>query len=819
MKKIINFLLVFSSLIIFSQERKIANAYKFEKSPNIDGKFSTNEWSLVKPNSGFSVWVPETRAGFKIDPKYESTVYFGYDDYAIYVGAINKHPDPESMPKEFALRDKTEGIQSEAFWVSINTFDDKINFQSFEVTAAGTISDMFTSGDFDPQNDYNFDTVFEGKTSYDENAWYVEMRIPYSALRFPKKDIQEWGINFGRVIPEKSEYYIWNSVDPKLFNYQQGFGLLKGIKNIDPPTRLFFYPYLQVSQDYAKGISPQNSYSAGMDLKYGINNSFTLDATLIPDFGQVTFDDRELNLTPFEQEFDENRQFFTEGATLFEKADGDGYRAGKFFYTRRIGQEISFNENDYILNNEELINYDKKPNLINSVKLTGTTDKKLSIGFLNAITAKAHAYFRDKNTGNNRKVVISPTTNYNIISLSQQLINEYSSISFLNTSVTREGKNYDSNNQALIFDIYDNKKKYSIKSSLYQSYSPAKTDKKGFRGSFTISELLGNFRPSIGWVGTDSDYQQNDFGIYRLTDTQGFYLRLRYQIFKETKLFRSFSNYLWMSRRYTFEDFIKKGWGFRQGNNFTFQNLMSASIDFDYTSKTKDFNEPRVKNRFFIEPENFEIQLELKSNPRNKFTYGFEYSGTDFYNEQFNEQKNRKRFQIFSDFRASNKLSFGIGSQTINTKDDVGYIERNSEKIFFGRRDVKSFENNFELLYNLNTKSAVSLKARNFWSTANYDKVLFELLNDGNRKIVDYSNLKDDPNTNFNLWNFDLNFEWWFAPGSNLTFLYRNQIFNQDNFSYLDYNDSLSNLFDLPIQHQVSLRVNYFIDYNRLRKK
>lgn len=91
------------------------------------------------------------------------------------------------MPKEFALRDKTEGIQSEAFWVSINTFDDKINFQSFEVTAAGTISDMFTSGDFDPQNDYNFDTVFEGKTTYDENAWYVEIRIPYSALRFPKK--------------------------------------------------------------------------------------------------------------------------------------------------------------------------------------------------------------------------------------------------------------------------------------------------------------------------------------------------------------------------------------------------------------------------------------------------------------------------------------------------------------------------------------------------------------------------------------------------------------------------------------------------------
>ena len=810
------FLLLFLNLE--SQERKIANAFKFEIAPNIDGKFSKNEWSSVKPNKDFSVWFPETRAGAKIDLKYESTVYFGYDNYAIYVGAVLNHPDTSNMPREFALRDKTEGIQSESFFISINTFDDKINFQSFEVTAAGTISDMFSSGDFDPNNDYNFDTVFEGKTTFDENAWYVEMRIPYSALRFPKKEVQEWGINFGRVIPDLSEYYIWNSVDPKLFKYQQGFGLLKGIQNIDPPTRLFFYPYLQVSQDYAQGISPQNSYSAGMDLKYGINNSFTLDATLIPDFGQVTFDDRELNLTPFEQEFDENRQFFTEGAKLFEKADGIGYRSGKFFYSRRIGQEISFNENNYIGDNEELINYDKKPNLINSVKVTGTTDKKLSIGFLNAITDKAYAYFRNKDNNQERKVVISPLTNYNIISLSQQLLNDYSSISFLNSSVTREGKTYDSNNQALVFDLFDNKKKYNFKSYLYQSYSPENAENNGFRGGFSISELIGNFRPSITWSGTDSDYQQNDFGIYRTKDNQAFGLRLRYQIFKETKLLRSFSNYLSLNQRYTFENFTNKGWGLRIGNNFNFQNLMSASVDLDYTSKAKDFDETRVKDRFFIEPENFEIQIDFKSNPRKKFSFGAEYSITDYYNEQFDEQKNRTRFQLFLDFRASNKLSLGFGTQTVNTNDDVGFIEKNSELILFGKRDVRSIENNFELIFNLNTKSAISLKARNFWSTADYDKLLFNLLEDGKREIIDYSSLSIDPNTNFNLWNFDLNFEWWFAPGSNLTFLYRNQIFNQDSFSYLDYDQSLSNLFELPIQHQISLRVNYFIDYNRLKR-
>ena len=122
-----------------------------------------------------------------------------------------------------------------------------------------------------------------------------------------------------------------------------------------------------------------STYSAGLDLKYGLTNSFTLDLTLIPDFGQVTFDDEELNLGPFEQQFDENRPFFTEGASLFEKAD-IGFRAGNFFYSRRIGQKINFNESDYLRKNEELLSYENKPKLLNSVKITGTTEKKLSIG-------------------------------------------------------------------------------------------------------------------------------------------------------------------------------------------------------------------------------------------------------------------------------------------------------------------------------------------------------------------------------------------------------------------------------------------------------
>jgi hypothetical protein len=151
--------------------------------------------------------------------------------------------------------------------------------------------------------------------------------------------------------------------------------------------------------------------------------------------------------------------------------------------------------------------------------------------------------------------------------------------------------------------------------------------------------------------------------------------------------------------------------------------------------------------------------------------------------------------------------------------DDIGFLKINNENIYFGIRDIKSFENSIEFDFSIDNSKFISLRLRNFWSSANYDKVLFNLLYNGNREITDYSLLDFDPNTNFNLWNLDLKFEWWFYPGSTISINYKNQIFNRNNQSALDYYKSLKNLFELPIEHQLSLRINYLIDTNRFKKK
>ena len=140
-----------------------------------------------------------------------------------------------------------------------------------------------------------------------------------------------------------------------------------------PPTRLSFYPFTSVNQEYFDGES-ETAFNAGMDIKYGINDSFTLDATLVPDFGQTKFDDVVLNLGPFEQVFSENRAFFTEGTELFNK--------GNLFYSRRIGNRPSefYSAGDNLNENEEVSENPDNVKLLNSIKLSGRTKKGLGIG-------------------------------------------------------------------------------------------------------------------------------------------------------------------------------------------------------------------------------------------------------------------------------------------------------------------------------------------------------------------------------------------------------------------------------------------------------
>ncbi|MDP5102117.1 MAG: DUF5916 domain-containing protein, partial [Nonlabens sp.] len=223
--------------------------------------------------------------------------------------------------------------------------------------------------------------------------------------------------------------YTFNFVDITVGNDTQYDALVTGVSDIKPPLRLNLYPYASIISNYNNGTS-ETVYNAGMDVKYGLSDAFTLDATLIPDFGQVAFDAVVLNLGPFEQTFSENRAFFTEGTDLFSKGD--------LFFSRRIGQRPSGASSLGLLENEQVLDNPSNAKLLNSIKVTGRTEGGLGIGVLNAFTERTEAAIVNMETNTVRNVLTEPFTNYNIAVLDQQF-GQNSSVFLTNSTTLRNG--------------------------------------------------------------------------------------------------------------------------------------------------------------------------------------------------------------------------------------------------------------------------------------------------------------------------------------------------------------------------------------------
>jgi len=142
----------------------------------------------------------------------------------------------------------------------------------------------------------------------------------------------------------------------------------------------------------------------------------------------------------------------------------------------------------------------------------------------------------------------------------------------------------------------------------------------------------------------------------------------------------------------------------------------------------------------------------------------------------------------------------------------VNELENGS--IIFGNRDVKTITNSLSSNLSFNIKSSLALTFRHYWSPVQYDSNYFELNNEG---TLDSSSYMEDNDINYNIWNLDLSYSWEFAPGSQLVALYRNSIFNEDNLSQLSFNENLDNLFNDPRTDNLSLKLIYFLDYNKVK--
>jgi len=796
-----------------SAQSRSLQAVKIAQAPVIDGKLDDLAWKDVQGVNNFIQNFPT----YGLPASHQTVVKLAYDNSAIYIGAY-LYDDPALIKKQITSRDSAQQQDVDYFSVFFDTYNDHQNGFQFLVTTANVQSDARLGpnlGDISNYGDKTWDAVWESQVSITSNGWIVEMRIPYISLRFAKRDLQTWGLQFLRFTRRDNEKSFWSPVSPEINGFVNQFGILESLKNIHPPLRLSFSPY--ISTGY-RSTPVKNEYlnewlrNGGMDVKYGINESFTLDATLIPDFGQVVSDNVVNNLTPYEIKFDENRPFFTEGTEIFNKAN--------LFYSRRVGSTptkyFEILDSADIDPNIDIIKNPAKTQLYNAIKFSGRTQKKLGIGVFNAVTAPMHAIIRNKTTGADTRIETEPLANYNIVVLDQALTGR-SYLTFTNTNVVRSGNGRDANVSAIDLALYDKKNIHQLLSTARYSKIWGTNAYDGYNATLQYGKVSGRWRYGLSSVVKSAKYDPNDLGYLSSPNGVTYGANGSYNQLKPTRSFITYSYSLdmrlvYLYKPYQFSHYNVTGTASWVFNNFWDLSVRSQIIPFD----THDYFELRTSGRYLDYPANYYFDLNVGTDSRKKLFVNFGgifARSPDFDNDLFGVNFGLR-------YRFNNKFNLDLQTVTHYESNQLGYAfkrELNGEPIV-GFRDNRDFESIFSGTYNFTSRLNLTLRARHYWNKVNYIS-FHDVDAKGKLSARPFINGQDD---NFNVFNLDAFLTWDFRLGSRLILGYKNWLGEDEMVSFSSKNSYLHNLsqvFDLRHGNEFTMRFIYFLDYNKTLKK
>lgn len=644
--------------------QKSVKAIRIQNAPKIDAVLDDSCWMAAE--------VATDLIQRELRPDEPSTqnaeVRILYDNEAIYIGAQLYDNSPDSILRELSTRDNE--ANADLFGIFFDTYNDDINAYGFFVTAAGTQIDARYSTD---GQDFDWNAVWISNVKINNKGWAIEMKIPYSAVRFSKKEIQTWGFNIVRKVRRTREMSFWSRLNPLIGAMVRQFGDLTGLENIKPPVRLSFSPYVAGIVNHYPYKTPgvndlTYTASGGMDVKYGLSDAFTLDMTLVPDFSQVQSDNQVLNLSPFEVQFQERRPFFTEGTELFNR--------GGLFYSRRVGgTPVGYYDAFYQLNeNEKIVNNPAQTQLLNATKLSGRTVGKLGIGVFNAVSNRMYATAQDTITGDSRKILTSPYTNYNIIVLDQAMKNN-SSLYLVNTNVTREGEYYDANVTGSGLRINNKKNTYTFGSSgvLTNRFFPdSAKPHTGYAANIDFGKSGGNFLWSFNGAMKSDRYNPNDLGILLLSNNVETGLELNYNLYKPFWRLNNLFNNLYISYQRMFNPNAFWNFGIYGSTRTTFaRSFLTCGINYGIEPViTYDYYEPRIPNHYYTFPINYNWGGFISTDYRKKLALDI------FTNYRYFIENNRRGFNVFiaPRYRMNNKLSFVFEFSDNIRADDIGFV-------------------------------------------------------------------------------------------------------------------------------------------------
>jgi hypothetical protein len=349
----------------------------------VDGRLTEPAWERATTIEEFVQGEPVEGGR----PGARTVVRLLFDDEAIYIGARLYETDPERIARQLVRRGETG--QADYFQVMFDANLDRRTGYLFRVSAAGVQRDAYLYED--AREDGSWDAVWASEVHIDSLGWSVEMRIPWSQIRYERTSSEQtWGVNFVRWRAAAGER-IYHALIPRNQHGQVSF--FRRIEGVRPPPdvrRLELRPYVlarghtgPAEQGDPFFDGREGDAQAGVDLRYGLGTAFTLDASFNPDFGQVEVDPAVINLSAFETFYAERRPFFVEDARIFD-FDLSGRRS-QLFYSRRIGREPQVGAPGGAVHAD----IPDRTTILGAAKLTGRTPAGLSLGALAAVTGAA----------------------------------------------------------------------------------------------------------------------------------------------------------------------------------------------------------------------------------------------------------------------------------------------------------------------------------------------------------------------------------------------------------------------------------------------
>lgn len=725
----------------------------------IDGILSEAIWQTAVPVPTLVQDEPNEGGA----PSQPSDIWVVYDTKALYMGGRLYDSTPDSIVARLDRRDSD--MDSDILLIGLDPYHDRRSGYYFGLSAAGAIYDGVIYND--TWTDDSWDGVWEGAVKRDEKGWYLEMRIPFSQLRFKKSSSYVWGVNIYRRIQRHNEED-WVVITPrKESGLASRFVDLVGIENIDAERKMELLPYFRTKAEYL-AVDPADPFNdgsryfagAGADLKIGVGNNLTVDGTLNPDFGQVEVDPAVINLSDVETYYNEKRPFFMEGSKTFDFGYGGStnywninFSTPDFFYSRRIGRAPQRDLSDY--------DYTDTPEgscILGAGKLTGKIGDNWNIGLLNALTAREFA--KVNVDGEDSKVEAEPLTNYTVFRTQKEFKDGRQGLGILTTMTKRffddqsiadylneqalvvgvdgwtfldTGKTWViagwgglsnlSGTQTCITSIQTNSRHYFQQpgASHFEVDSTA-ISLTGYATRINLNKEKGRliFNSAFGVISPGFDV--NDLGYSSSTDIINYHIGSGYKWTEPTKTFRYFDIEFAIARSmdcagHTLSNSIMN-FGYYQ-----FLNYYSINWGNGYFFETYD-NRLTRGGPLTISPTGVWGYINFSSDSRKKFIYGlyFEASGSD-------TGSVNRYLEIPLEWKIADNLTFEIEPELslnhsyahwVDDYDDIYATVTYGKRYVFAEMDQTTLSASLRLDWTFTPRISLQFYAQPLYATGDY---------------------------------------------------------------------------------------------------